>query len=495
MEDNNIAANVAAVVAASEHALAAASNAPTPAAAPSGYRPLTAVELFVVLNRRANPKDASEREAAEKAYKRFIQYDLAAALPGAANEEVMVPPGAPPGVSTQEDTALPEAAPKGAEPPGLVTQATNVLLAAPPDQTTQEAVDLPTAAQKDPMFPEANLEQLLLHEEGMDVALPSRKRPASTDEDEPPASAPSSVHRLLQKKKQHAPEAATDEEAAQEEEGEFVVPKRRHTARAKVLEIVAPLQTTNSFAAVQDNEDMETGQAPIKRAPAPPPITIQWQEDYESFLQLFKDVPSLTVKTQGRDLLKTTIAELTQELRSAKAASATAVDTASQTTPPREKKFATVATQTDVPAEGEATLPKTDAEAQEEGWEEVPFLPLPDMYSASAVTQKIAASLRDGTYPHHDNPYPFVPPNLSKPSPPHQPIEYPEGLVGLSKEDYDLINSFPIFTEWQMRYVIFALVHGEYEKAGYTVSTIPTEGEPSSKKKKKKSRHTDKYRK
>ncbi|XP_049858641.1 uncharacterized protein LOC126352344 [Schistocerca gregaria] len=93
------------------------------------------------------------------------------------------------------------------------------------------------------------------------------------------------------------------------------------------------------------------------------------------------------------------IAVLTQELRSAKEVPATTEDTATQTTPSREKEFATVATQTDEPAEGEATQHKKDTEAaaQEEEWEEAPLLPLPDMYSASAVTKKIAGSLRDGT--------------------------------------------------------------------------------------------------
>ncbi|XP_046989027.1 uncharacterized protein LOC124594703 [Schistocerca americana] len=290
----------------SEHAQAAAAPAPplvateatttvVPSAAPPGCIPLTGLQLFAIMNRMAKATTASEREAAEKAYERFRKFERAAASPGAAREEVCVPTGAPPGVSKQEVTALPEAALKGAVPPGLVSQATNVLLATPPVQTNQEAVDLPSAAQKGTTIPEANLEQLLLYEEVMDVALLSRKRPATTDEDEPPASAPSSVHRLLQKKKQHAPEGATDEEAAQEEEGDFSVPKRRHTVQAKMLETVAPLQTTNSFAAVQDDsDDMETGQVPIKRAPAPPPITIQWEEDYNSFLQLFKGVPSLT---------------------------------------------------------------------------------------------------------------------------------------------------------------------------------------------------------
>ncbi|XP_049840319.1 uncharacterized protein LOC126285039 [Schistocerca gregaria] len=303
----------------SEHAQAAAAPAPRPAvneatttvvpsAAPPGYVPLTGLQLFAIMNRMAKAATASEREAAEKAYERFKKFELAATSPGTAKEEVCLPSGALPGVSNQEDTALPEAALKGAVPPGLVPQTTNVLSAPSPVQTNQEAADLPSTAQKVTTIPEANLEQLLLHEEAMDVALPSRKRPATTDEDEPPASALSSVHRLTQKKKQHAPEGAKDEEAAQEEEGEFVVPKRRHTARAKMLETVTPLQTTNSFAAVQDdNEDTETGQVPIKQAPAPPPITIQWKEDYNSFLQLFKDVPSLSVKTQGPDLLRTTV--------------------------------------------------------------------------------------------------------------------------------------------------------------------------------------------
>ncbi|XP_046982600.1 actin cytoskeleton-regulatory complex protein PAN1-like [Schistocerca americana] len=315
-----------------EHAQAAAAPAPpivateatttvVPSAAPPGYIPLTGLQLFAIMNRMAKATTASERETAEKAYELFLKFELAAASPGAARDEVCVPTGAPPGVSKQGDTALPEAALKGAVPPGLVSQATYVLLAAPPVQTNQEAADLPSAAQKGTTIPEANLEQLILHEEAMDVALPSRKRPATTDEDEPPASAPSSLHRLLQKKKQHASEGATDEEAAQEEEGEFVVPKRRHTARAKMLETVAPLQTTNSFAAVQDNnEDMETGQAPIKRAPAPPTITMQCEEDYNSFLQLFKDVLSLAVKTQGHDLLKTTVRSIDDYRRAMKLA-------------------------------------------------------------------------------------------------------------------------------------------------------------------------------
>ncbi|XP_049828905.1 uncharacterized protein LOC126267648 [Schistocerca gregaria] len=52
------------------------------------------------------------------------------------------------------------------------------------------------------------------------------------------------------------------------------------------------------------------------------------------------------------------IAVLTQELRSAKEGSATTEDTATQTSPPCEEEFATVATQTDEPAEGEPTQHK-----------------------------------------------------------------------------------------------------------------------------------------
>ncbi|XP_049768097.1 proteoglycan 4-like [Schistocerca cancellata] len=48
--------------------------------APSGYRPISAVELYVILNRIAKPKTIEEKEAAEKAYEHFMRHDLAAAL-------------------------------------------------------------------------------------------------------------------------------------------------------------------------------------------------------------------------------------------------------------------------------------------------------------------------------------------------------------------------------------------------------------------------------
>ncbi|XP_049946964.1 translation initiation factor IF-2-like [Schistocerca serialis cubense] len=306
MEDINIVANVAAVVAASEHALAAASNAPTPAAAPPGYRPLTAVELYVVINRMAKAATASEREAAEKAYRRFMQYDLPAALPGAASEEAKVPPGAPPGVSTQEDTALPEAAPKGAAPPGLAAQTANVLLAPQTVQANQEAAVLPAAPQPIEVIPEANLEQLIQEGEAMEHSLPSRKRPADAiDDDESPACA-SSVDRIQQKKKPHAPEGATDDrddnEAAHEDAEGFVVPKRRHTARAKKLEPVQPIGTHNSFSEPPEEETMEAEQqAPqAKKLPAPPPIVLLWKDTFRSLLEKFKERKSPLRKTSSK---------------------------------------------------------------------------------------------------------------------------------------------------------------------------------------------------
>ncbi|XP_046986923.1 nascent polypeptide-associated complex subunit alpha, muscle-specific form-like, partial [Schistocerca americana] len=311
MEGNNIAANVAAVVAASEHALAAASNAPIPATAPPGYRPLTPVELFVVMNRMAKAATASEREAAEKAYIRFLQYDLAAALPGAASEEAKVPPGAPPGVSTQEDTALPEAAPKGAEPPGVASHAPTALLAPPTVQASQEAADLPAAPHED-VIPEANLEKLIHDGEAMEVSLPSRKRPA--DDDESSENTPSSAHRMpQQKKKQTAPEGATEDiEAAEEEEDEFVVPKRKHTARARKLEQVQPLPTANSFESAQiDTEATEEAPRPPKRV-APPPINVLWKDTFRAFLEKFSDGVSAPpkIKSLGREMLRITPANM-----------------------------------------------------------------------------------------------------------------------------------------------------------------------------------------
>ncbi|XP_046987169.1 nascent polypeptide-associated complex subunit alpha, muscle-specific form-like [Schistocerca americana] len=311
MEGNNIAANVAAVVAASEHALVAASNAPTPATAPPGYRPLTTVELFVVMNRMAKAATASEREAAEKAYIRFLQYDLPAALPGAASEEAKVPPGAPPGVSTQEDTALPEAAPKGAEPPGVASHAPTALLAPPTVQASQEAADLPAASHED-VIPEANLEKLIHDGEAMEVSLPSRKRPA--DDDESSESTPSSAHRMpQQKKKQTAPEGATEDiEAAEEEEDEFVVPKRKHTARARKLEQVQPLPTANSFeSAPIDTEAMEEAPRPPKRV-APPPINVLWKDTFRAFLEKFSEGVSAPpkIKSLGREMLRITPANM-----------------------------------------------------------------------------------------------------------------------------------------------------------------------------------------
>ncbi|XP_049850170.1 immunoglobulin A1 protease autotransporter-like [Schistocerca gregaria] len=288
-------------------------NAASDAAGPVRAAPLTAENLtpeqvYKFMKRLMSPHDYPGRAADERAERRMQMHLVSIGC--VAREDVRVPPGAPPGVSIEDDTVLPGAAPMGDAPPVAVIEETAALLVAPPVSSEQEAttatdtvppgvmkevvtvlpVDAGTHREED--IVEANLGDLL---EAMDTSHPSRKRPAATEEDDPSTSS-QSFHRGSLKKKMADDPAPT--EADQATEDGFVVPKRRHTARAKRLETVQPLPTTNSFVDADEAEDMEATEPPKRRAPAPPPITVSWKETYKSFLNKFESVAT-AAKVRG----------------------------------------------------------------------------------------------------------------------------------------------------------------------------------------------------
>ncbi|XP_049852101.1 uncharacterized protein Rv2082-like, partial [Schistocerca gregaria] len=265
---------------ATEAALSAAASAPPrmttlqstadcAAVHPMRTSPLTPEQVYLVVHRLSRGIVYPEQEADERALRAFQQH--LRSLGCEVFEDVSVPSGA-----SEETSDTPFAVPSGA--------------------TTEHATALP----RDSTIPEANLGELL-EAETMDTAQPSRKRPAAAEEED---SAAISDSTCMQSQKKKTPEAAAHSEADQGTDDGFVVPKRRHTARAKRLERVQPLPTANSFVDVPDEpEPMDDAEAPKRRAPAPPPITVSWKDTYQSFLEKFQTVSSTAkIKCAGRDL-------------------------------------------------------------------------------------------------------------------------------------------------------------------------------------------------
>ncbi|XP_049852468.1 mucin-4-like, partial [Schistocerca gregaria] len=245
------------------------STADCAAVHPMRTSPLTPEQVYLVVHRLSRGIVYPEQEADERALRAFQQH--LRSLGCEVFEDVSVPSGA-----SEETSDTPFAVPSGA--------------------TTEHATALP----RDSTIPEANLGELL-EAETMDTAQPSRKRPAAAEEED---SAAISDSTCMQSQKKKTPEAAAHSEADQGTDDGFVVPKRRHTARAKRLERVQPLPTANSFVDVPDEpEPMDEAEAPKRRAPAPPPITVSWKDTYQSFLEKFQTVSSTAkIKCAGRDL-------------------------------------------------------------------------------------------------------------------------------------------------------------------------------------------------
>ncbi|XP_049850547.1 microtubule-associated protein 4-like [Schistocerca gregaria] len=230
------------------------STADCAAVHPMRTSPLTPEQVYLVVHRLSRGIVYPEQEADERALRAFQQH--LRSLGCEVFEDVSVPSGA-----SEETSDTPFAVPSGA--------------------TTEHATALP----RDSTIPEANLGELL-EAETMDTAQPSRKRPAAAEEED---SAAISDSTCMQSQKKKTPEAAAHSEADQGTDDGFVVPKRRHTARAKRLERVQPLPTANSFVDVPDEpEPMDEAEAPKRRAPAPPPITVSWKDTYQSFLEKFQ---------------------------------------------------------------------------------------------------------------------------------------------------------------------------------------------------------------
>ncbi|XP_046987050.1 nascent polypeptide-associated complex subunit alpha, muscle-specific form-like [Schistocerca americana] len=281
-------------------------------AQPRGISPLTPEQVYLVVHRLSRGNVYPEYAADERALRLFQQH--LRSLGCVVYEEARVPSGALPGVPNEDGIVLPVAAPMSVAPPGPVTEETGALLTATPvsssEETTYTPIAVPpgvttedvTVLPRDSMIPEANLGDLI---EGtdMDTSQPSRKRPAASEEDESSAISDSDFRRSQRKK---MPEAPAPSEAEKGTDDGFVVPKRRHTARAKRLETVQPLPTANAFVDVPDEQEaMDAAEAPKRRAPAPPPITVSWTDTYQSFLEKFQAVTSSAkIKCAGRDLYR-----------------------------------------------------------------------------------------------------------------------------------------------------------------------------------------------
>ncbi|XP_046980440.1 titin-like [Schistocerca americana] len=332
MDPNNSCLTAIEDVVTTDRTLSAATSATPPAhsdtastvgasCAPSGYRPISAVELYVIMNRIAKPETPAEKEAAERAYAHFVRHDLAAAraqqpqtessfplseLPRSAIEEVIVPPGALLGVATQDVAALAEAAPNGVASPVLATQEASALLIAPTDNSSEEAASAPVlAAQRltdsdhpnptrhptTPVLleiPEANLGTLLSAEMPMDVQQASRKRPATSDSEE--QTAVTAPEGRQTKKKAAAADAPTAPPAA-EEDG-FTVPNRRHTAKPKRLEkvLAPPPATSNRFAEATEVVMEAEPAAPARKHTRPPPVVVTWDDEFMDLRRMIKEV-------------------------------------------------------------------------------------------------------------------------------------------------------------------------------------------------------------
>ncbi|XP_049946518.1 uncharacterized protein LOC126439379 [Schistocerca serialis cubense] len=289
--------------------------------APSGYHPISAVELFVIMNRAAKPTTPAEKEAAEKAYKLFVRHELSAALaqlppteasyllsglPRSALEEVIVPPGVLPGVATQDAAAPAEAAPSGVASPDVATQEASALLIAPTDNSSEEAASAPVLAVQGltdsdhpnptrhptaPVLleiPEANLGTLLSAEMPMDAQQASRKRPATSDSEEQTAATAPEGRQT--KKKAAAADAPTAPPTA-EEDG-FTVPNRRHTAKPKRLEkvLAPPPATSNRFAEATEVVMEAEPAAPARKQTRPPPVIVTWDDEFMDLRRMIKEV-------------------------------------------------------------------------------------------------------------------------------------------------------------------------------------------------------------
>ncbi|XP_046987259.1 testis-specific gene A8 protein-like, partial [Schistocerca americana] len=332
MDPNNSSLTAIEDVVPTDRTLSAATSATPPAysdtastvgasCAPSGYRPISAVELYVIMNRIAKPNTPAEKEAAAKAYEHFVRHDLAAALaqqpqtessfplselPRSAIEEAIVPPGALLGVATQDVAAPAEAAPNGVASPVLATQEASALLIAPTDNPSEEAASAPVLAVQGltdsdhpnparhpttPVLleiPEANLGTLLSAEMPMDVQQASRKRPATSDSEEQTAATAPEGRQT--KKKAAAADAPTAPPAA-EEDG-FTVPNRRHTAKPKRLEkvLAPPPATSNRFAEATEVVMEAEPAAPARKHTRPPPVVVTWDDEFMDLRRMIKDV-------------------------------------------------------------------------------------------------------------------------------------------------------------------------------------------------------------
>ncbi|XP_046987813.1 proteoglycan 4-like [Schistocerca americana] len=332
MDPNNSCLTAKEDVVPTDRTLSAAASATPPAysdtastvgasCAPSGYHPISAVELFVIMNRAAKPTTPAEKEAAEKAYKLFVRHELSAALaqlppteasyllsglPRSALEEVIVPPGVLPGVATQDAAAPAEAAPSGVASPDVATQEASALLIAPTDNSSEEAASAPVLAVQGltdsdhpnptrhpttPVLleiPEANLGTLLSAEMPMDAQQASRKRPATSDSEEQTAATAPEGRQT--KKKAAAADAPTAPPTA-EEDG-FTVPNRRHTAKPKRLEkVLAPLPaTSNRFAEATEVVMEAEPAAPTRKQTRPPPVIVTWDDEFMDLRRMIKEV-------------------------------------------------------------------------------------------------------------------------------------------------------------------------------------------------------------
>ncbi|XP_049946956.1 uncharacterized protein LOC126448892, partial [Schistocerca serialis cubense] len=332
MDPNNSCLTAKEDVVPTDRTLSAAASATPPAysdtastvgasCAPSGYHPISAVELFVIMNRAAKPTTPAEKEAAEKAYKLFVRHELSAALaqlppteasyllsglPRSALEEVIVPPGVLPGVATQDAAAPAEAAPSGVASPDVATQEASALLIAPTDNSSEEAASAPVLAVQGltdsdhpnptrhpttPVLleiPEANLGTLLSAEMPMDAQQASRKRPATSDSEEQTAATAPEGRQT--KKKAAAADAPTAPPTA-EEDG-FTVPNRRHTAKPKRLEkvLAPPPATSNRFAEATEVVMEAEPAAPARKQTRPPPVIVTWDDEFMDLRRMIKEV-------------------------------------------------------------------------------------------------------------------------------------------------------------------------------------------------------------
>ncbi|XP_046980447.1 uncharacterized protein LOC124545544 [Schistocerca americana] len=339
MDPNNSCLTAKEDVVPTDRTLSAAASATPPAysdtastvgasCAPSGYHPISAVELFVIMNRAAKPTTPAEKEAAEKAYKLFVRHELSAALaqlppteasyllsglPRSALEEVIVPPGVLPGVATQDAAAPAEAAPSGVASPDVATQEASALLIAPTDNSSEEAASAPVLAVQGltdsdhpnptrhpttPVLleiPEANLGTLLSAEMPMDAQQASRKRPATSDSEEQTAATAPEGRQT--KKKAAAADAPTAPPTA-EEDG-FTVPNRRHTAKPKRLEkvLAPPPATSNRFAEATEVVMEAEPAAPARKQTRPPPVIVTWDDEFMDLRRMIKEV--VEVKWNG----------------------------------------------------------------------------------------------------------------------------------------------------------------------------------------------------